>query len=75
MAHLPPLMNLNIKTAERGFYAGFNLSVAITSKILIAALIVWAIAVPETAARILSDVNGSLLGRSQAGTSTLSPCS
>lgn len=62
MAHKPPLMELPIKTAERGFYSGFSLNVAITSKILIAALIVWAIAVPETAARILSDMNGSLLG-------------
>ena len=62
MAHKPPLMDLPIQTADRGFYAGFSKDVAITSKILIAALIVWAIAVPETAAKILGDLNGSLLG-------------
>ncbi|PUB16160.1 BCCT family transporter [Yoonia sediminilitoris] len=62
MANKPPLMDLHIKTADRGFYTGFSKDVAITSKILIAALIVWAIAVPETAAKILGDLNGSLLG-------------
>ena len=62
MANKPPLMDLPIQTADRGFYAGFSKDVAITSKILIAALIVWAIAVPETAATILGDLNGSLLG-------------
>ncbi|MGH1354864.1 MAG: BCCT family transporter [Thalassovita sp.] len=62
MAKKPPLMDLPIQTADRGFYAGFSKDVAITSKILIAALIVWAIAVPETAAQILGDLNGSLLG-------------
>ncbi len=62
MAKTPPLMDLPIKTAERGFYAGFSKEVAIISKIVIAALIVWAIAVPETAASVLGDLNGSLLG-------------
>ena len=62
MAKTPPLMDLPIQTADRGFYAGFSKDVAITSKILIAALIVWAIAVPETAATILGDLNGALLG-------------
>lgn len=62
MAKKPPLMDLPIQTADRGFYAGFSKDVAITSKILIAALIVWAIAVPETAAKILGDLNSSLLG-------------
>lgn len=62
MANKPPLMDLPIETANRGFYAGFSKNVAITSKILIAALIVWAIAVPETAAKILGDLNSSLLG-------------
>ena len=62
MAKKPPLMDLPIQTADRGFYAGFSKDVAITSKILIAALIVWAIAVPEKAAKILGDLNSSLLG-------------
>ena len=62
MAKKPPLMDLHIQTADRGFYDGFSKDVAITSKILIAALIVWAIAVPEKAAKILGDLNSSLLG-------------
>ena len=53
MANKPPLMDLHIKTADRGFYTGFSKDVAMTSKILITALIVWAIAVPETAAKYL----------------------
>ncbi|MBT0959038.1 BCCT family transporter [Alphaproteobacteria bacterium KMM 3653] len=62
MANKPPLMDLPIPTAERGFYAGFSKDVAITSKILIAALIVWAIAVPQSAATILGELNSALLG-------------
>ena len=62
MPHKPPLMDLPIETADHGFYAGFSKNVAITSKFLIAALIVWAIAVPQSAARILGDLNSTLLG-------------
>ena len=62
MTKRPPLMELPIETADHGFYAGFSKNVAITSKLLVAMLIVWAIAVPEMAARILGDLNGSLLG-------------
>lgn len=53
-------MELSISTDKSGFYSGFSKDAAITSKILIAALIAWAITVPETAARIVADVNGSL---------------
>ncbi len=61
MAKTPPLMDLPIETAEKGFYAGFSKHVAITSKILVSALIVWAIAVPENAAAVLGALNGLLL--------------
>lgn len=61
MAKKPPLMDLPITTADQGFYTGFSKSVAITSKILVSALIVWAIAVPENAAAVLNALNGQML--------------
>lgn len=61
MAKRPPLMDLHIPTAESGFYSGFSKSVAIPSKILVSALIVWAIAVPENAAAVLNALNGTIL--------------
>lgn len=61
MAHKPPLMELDIPTADRGFYSGFAKSVAIPSKILVSALIVWAITVPENAAAVLNALNGAML--------------
>jgi len=61
MAKTPPLMDLHIPTADRGFYSGFAKSVAIPSKILVSALIVWAITVPENAAAVLNALNGAIL--------------
>lgn len=61
MAKKPPLMDLHIPTADRGFYSGFSKSVAIPSKILVSALIVWAIAVPQNAASVLNALNGAIL--------------
>ncbi|MEO9530757.1 BCCT family transporter [Roseibium sp.] len=61
MAKKPPLMHLSIETADSGFYSGFSKNVAITSKVLVSALIVWAISVPENAAAVLNALNGLLL--------------
>lgn len=61
MADKPPLMDLHIPTAKSGFYSGFAKSVAIPSKILVSALIVWAITVPDNAATVLSALNGQML--------------
>ncbi|SFR18631.1 BCCT family transporter [Poseidonocella sedimentorum] len=61
MANTPPLMELDIETADRGFYSGFAKSVAIPSKILVSALIVWAITVPDNAAAVLNALNGAML--------------
>ncbi|MBV7396868.1 BCCT family transporter [Mameliella sediminis] len=61
MPNKPPLMDLHIPTADRGFYSGFAKSVAIPSKILVSALIVWAITVPENAAAVLNALNGAML--------------
>ncbi len=61
MADSPPLMELPIKTAEGGFYNGFSKDVTITAKVLVGALILWAVAFPDQAGEILSSFNGFLL--------------
>ncbi len=49
---------LAIKTATTGFYSGFNRIVAIGSKILIGALILWAAFFPEHAMAMLNGLRG-----------------
>lgn len=47
---------LPILTSNSGFYKGFSRAVAITSKILVGLLILWAVPFPEKAGAILSDL-------------------
>lgn len=54
-------MELDIKTADSGFYAGFSKNVALISKIIVAALVVWAVVFPEQAGRVLNAINGFIL--------------
>ncbi len=61
MSNKPPLTDLPIKTSDDGFYEGFNKYVAITSKILIAVLIVWAIFLPVNADAVLKELNNGIL--------------
>lgn len=61
MALKPPLMDLPIKTADGGFYHGFSVKVALTAKLLIGALILWAIVFPVRSGAFLNDINASLL--------------
>ena len=61
MALEPPLSSLPIKTAESGFYRGFSIDVTVTSKIVIGALILWAVIFPEASGRILNQFNGFIL--------------
>ncbi len=42
----PPLTDLPIKTADKGFYSGFNVDVTVTSKLVVGALVIWAVAFP-----------------------------
>lgn len=57
----PPVTELIIKTASSGFYSGFAKDVTITTKILVGALVVWAIGFPEHSGALLGKVNGFLL--------------
>ncbi|MEM0978258.1 MAG: BCCT family transporter [Pseudomonadota bacterium] len=57
----PPLTELEIKTADSGFYSGFAKNVAITGKVLVGALIIWAVAFPENAGAVLGGLNTFIL--------------
>ena len=61
MALKPPLMDLPISTADSGFYKGFTRSVTVSAKVLVGALIIWAVAFPEQAAGVLSGINSVIL--------------
>jgi choline/carnitine/betaine transport len=61
MAIKPPLSDLPIKTADTGFYRGFSVDVTVVSKIIIGALVVWAIVWPEWAGEVLGAWNASIL--------------
>lgn len=57
----PPLMDLPIKTADGGFYGGFAKNVAISAKVLIIALILWAMILPESSSTFLGGINDTIL--------------
>ena len=61
MAPKPALMDLPIKIAERGFYRGFTKDVTITAKLLVGALILWAIAFPQRSGAFLQGINAVIL--------------
>ncbi|MEM7197522.1 MAG: BCCT family transporter, partial [Pseudomonadota bacterium] len=61
MANLqPPINDLNIKTETSGFYEGFSKFVTVGSKVLVGALILWAIVFPTEAGNILKEVRGAI---------------
>ena len=61
MSIKPPITDLPIKTATSGFYRGFTKDVTITAKILVGALIIWAVAFPEQAGAVLGTLNSIIL--------------
>ncbi len=56
----PPIRDLNIKTEDKGFYEGFSKAVALGSKVLIGALILWAIVFPKAAGEVLTSVRATI---------------
>ena len=56
MALQPPLTKLDINFADAGFYSGFNKIVALVSKVIIAAIVLWAVVDPEAAGAVLGDM-------------------
>ncbi|MFT4938982.1 MAG: choline/carnitine/betaine transport [Paraglaciecola sp.] len=61
MAPKPALSVLPIKIATTGFYRGFSVDVTVVSKIIISALVVWAIFWPVQAGKVLGDWNTFIL--------------
>ena len=61
MFNNPPITNLFIRVSKSGFYRGFSKDVTISGKILVGALILWAIAFPENAASVLGKLNSFIL--------------
>lgn len=61
MSIKPPFTDLDIKKAESGFYQGNSLPIALVSKAIMVALVLWALVQPETANRLLGAWNGALL--------------
>ena len=59
----PPIVDLPISTASRGFYDGFSRQVTIPAKIIVTLLIVWAIFFPVNAADTLAVVNDTIIRR------------
>ncbi len=57
----PPLTSLPIRVASDGFYSGFSEYVTISGKIIIGALILWAIAFPGNAGDVLGAINSFIL--------------
>lgn len=57
----PPLTELEISTTDGGFYNGFATSVAVLAKIIISALVVWAIFWPIQSGAILNGYNTLIL--------------
>ena len=60
MSIQPPLTELDIETANSGFYEGFSKVVTIGSKIAIGALILWAVVFPEGAGAALKGIRSTI---------------
>lgn len=56
-----PFTELEIPKAPSGFYEGYSLPIALISKSIMAALVLWALVWPGNASSVLSAVNGTLL--------------
>ena len=61
MSIKPPFTELEIEKAPSGFYEGYSLPIALISKAIMVALVVWALVWPGNASSVLSTVNSTLL--------------
>lgn len=57
----PPFTDIDVNTAERGFYEGYSVPIALISKLTIVILVIWALVWPGNAETTLSAWNSSLL--------------
>ena len=61
MAIKEPFTDLDINKQESGFYEGYSLPIALKSKAIMVALVLWAIIFPVSANGTLDDWNWALL--------------
>lgn len=55
------MTELDIKTADGGFYDGFSTSVAVPAKVIISIIVVWAIFWPVQSGAVLNSMNAVIL--------------
>ena len=56
MAISPPITDLKIDKKQNGFYEGFNQTVALSSKLLVALIVIWAVIDPGRAGEVLDSI-------------------
>ena len=61
MAIKEPFTDLEIRRAQGGFYEGHSIEIAILSKAIMVALVIWALVWPANANGMLGSLNGRLL--------------
>jgi len=61
MSIKPPFTDLNIRRQAQGFYEGHSLEIALISKGIMIALVLWALIFPANANGTLGSINGQLL--------------
>ncbi len=61
MSIKPPFTELKINKSPSGFYQGYSVPISVSSKVLMSALVLWALIWPGNANTILSAWNGSML--------------
>ncbi len=57
----PPFTAVDIKRSRRGPYRGYSIPIALLSKLLLTALVLWAVLRPAEAKGMLQDINAQLL--------------
>ncbi|MEM9277252.1 MAG: BCCT family transporter [Pseudomonadota bacterium] len=61
MSIKPPFTDIEIEKSLSGFYEGYSLPIALISKSIMVALVLWALMLPENASTMLTAFRGSLL--------------
>ncbi|MEM7215792.1 MAG: BCCT family transporter [Pseudomonadota bacterium] len=61
MSIKPPFTDIEIEKSPSGFYEGYSLPIALISKSVMVALVLWALMLPDNASAMLTAFRGSLL--------------
>lgn len=61
MSIKPPFTHLQVPTADSGFYEGNSVTIALLSKDIMVALVIWALVWPANANGVLGSLNWQLL--------------